>query len=86
MLVILKDQSFIPEVITASWRVGCNIQVTFQNDDDDDYFLECRDNVDFPLTKLTAGHSVTYGFDNAGRFEITSQENGFMKVIYKYSI
>ena len=34
VLVILKDHSFIPEVITASWRKGTNVLVTFQNEDD----------------------------------------------------
>ena len=39
VLVILKDHSFIPEVITTSWNEGDIVKVTFQNDDDYDHFL-----------------------------------------------
>ena len=43
--------------------------------------MECRDNIDFPRVELAPGHEVTYSFDNAGRFEVTSKENGFMKCV-----
>ena len=80
IVVSVKDNSFIPEIITAPWKAGCNIFVHFQNDDDCEHNLECRDYLECPLIVLAAGHAVTYAFDNAGRFEITSKDNGYMKV------
>lgn len=81
VVVSVKDNSFIPEIITAPWKPGSNIFVTFQNDDDFEHILECRDYFEFPLVTLCAGHVVTYAFDNVGRFEITSKHNGCMKVL-----
>jgi len=80
IVVSVKDNSFIPEIITAPWKSGSNIFVKFQNDDDFEHVLECRDYLECPVVQLASGHVITYAFDNAGRFEITSKCNGYMKV------
>ena len=79
--VLIKDQEFIPDIVSIGWNKKTDIFVMFQNEDDAEYYLHCRENPIFPPSKLGVGRSLTIPFRNASRFEVASKENGFMKVI-----
>ena len=79
--VLIKDQEFIPDIVSIGWNKQSEIFVMFQNEDDTEYYLHCRENPIFPISKLGVGKCLTIPFRNASRFEVASKENGFMKVI-----